>query len=206
MKNHVKNLKSLLLIFCATIFASGCATDSRQSVKEEPPLNSAEQVHASTTIIADDFKKVVKVSGPWVKFNGTVDSSSLRPGFIKYSGKTLVLKGAYLFATGTTAKLAKDSPMLVVVWEGKEWAFLKEAVDDSGQTLEVSKVDSKVIVDGSYVEVGEIVAVHLPKTYLEKSRETGVRLRVYGQRGSVDVVVPAFYIQGFVAACDAGTK
>lgn len=76
----------------------------------------------------------------------------------------------------------------------KGWAFFEYAIDADGNHLEISK-DSDVGYGGRTTEY-----LHLPVSlsYLENYRTKPLRLRIYGDRATENVSIPAWLIDGYL--------
>ncbi len=72
--------------------------------------------------------------------------------------------------------------------------YYNTAVDESGKHLKLKRLRIEPML-GRAVE--EILAIDLPDGYLDKYRDTGVKIRIYSQAGSETFTLPSWYIKGF---------
>jgi hypothetical protein len=91
------------------------------------------------------------------------------------------------------------------VQTGREWSDLKSATDDSGKALPLERLVYGT--SGSTVMRNEIVRVELSRRDLDTAaRGGGMNIHIHGGKKSVDVTLPAYYVQGFLAKVDATCK
>ncbi len=91
-------------------------------------------------------------------------------------------------------------------YEGSNWAFFDKANDSESKSLQVAKIDRHVGTFVSKTNVTEDVCIVLDREYLESKKDTGLNIKLIGQRREITFVVPAYYIQGFLKAVDLVEK
>lgn len=84
---------------------------------------------------------------------------------------------------------------LYVELHASEWAFLQSA-HSSGRQLAFTGIDREVESGG---RIKETVGVTIPYGLLYRHRNDGFVVRIYGQRGNLDVFVSPAYIQGYLS-------
>lgn len=160
-------------ILAVVLFSGSCALLPKQASFSDEP-RSASQVRDACTSEHDPFRKLTFVRAPPMR-DGRDASFAL-----------------------TAAATSGDARLEVVV-QGDEWLFLDSALDSDGRELTCEQLDRRI--DGARVE--ETLVVCLPRTSLAERVGRELRLRLYGQRGHYDLVVPEFYVRGFVFALEA---
>lgn len=116
-----------------------------------------------------------------------------------YEAEPLVLNGASYRLRYVTA--ADDAPSLGVLVdaEGPQWRFLETGHDSNGRTLEVSVLDR--VVRGPHALM-ERMMVYLTVDDLRAYHDGGMSFRLDGQRGQIELVLPPYYVQGFLRAIE----
>lgn len=160
-------------IFAAALFCGSCALLPEQTSFSDEP-RSASQVRDACTSEHDPFRKLTFVRAPRMR-DGRKASFEL-----------------------SAAATSGDAQLDVVV-HGDEWLFLESALDSDGRELTCEQIDRRI--DGARVE--EALVVCLPRDGLAERVGRELRLRLYGQRGHYDLIVPEFYVRGFMFALEA---
>lgn len=84
----------------------------------------------------------------------------------------------------------------------REWAFLDTAYAN-GQMLDTTRIDRSVGSCSSYgCRVTEVVGINLSRDEVTQLASTGLSFQIRGQRGSVEMSVPAAYFAAVLAAHD----
>jgi hypothetical protein len=170
------------IIFALCLVLAGCASP----VPVAPP--TAAQITALTKYTYDSFRKYGSLSGPEMQ---------LPPDY----KRTWHARGSWFF-TRDEASPAATGYQILISLHAINWAFLEQAFDREGNRLRTLQIDRKV--DGGMVT--EILAITLDRAYLEAHIKTGSDLRIDGSRGVVELWIPGFYIEGFLAVVDARQK
>lgn len=160
-------------ILAATLFAGSCALLPQSTSFPKEP-RSAAQVRDACTSEHDPFRKSTLVRAPCMHDEREAS-----------------------FAL--SADDQNGDARLAVSVRGEKWLFLESAFDGDGRPLVCESVDRRI--DGARVE--ESMSVCLPRASLAERLGRELRLRLYGQRGNYDLVVPEFYLRGFVFALEA---
>lgn len=163
----------LLLCFCAAAATLFSAAAASPKFKDNP--RSAGEVKQRARIDDDKYTKVRALVGPTVMFHGDYSGG----WFMRWWPKADALDGCQLF----------------LVHRGTRWAFLDEAHDSEGNEMSVTLIDRSVSSG-----VVEQIGINFSRAYLEKHQKSGLDFRVDGKRGAVSVIVPAFYVEGFLSA------
>lgn len=145
----------------------------------EPAYTTSLQVAQACLVRSDPYTKVTTLNGPRVAYG-------------KYG------LGAYLLSANRTGA-DKQSFLLVREWRTSSdgWMFLENAHDSTGHSL-VTHVLSRDVGDGGTID--ESLSVELPKGYLAAHAQSGLNIRLDGQKDNLLVIVPAYYVQGFLGA------
>ena len=84
-----------------------------------------------------------------------------------------------------------------------DWLFFDHAVDIDGHQMEFHQVSRNTSQHTKYgVGIIEDFAIDVTRDYLTAKAAAGLRIRVYGKSGDRTLVIPAFYIQGFLERYD----
>ncbi len=138
-------------------------------------------IRANTTASADPYLKTASISGPRV--GGILETN--------YNLRRAVIGGRTF-----------DYVMLTYV--NKNWAFLSSAVDIDSKILRISQPIRDVGVATG--DISEILSVSLPDGYLRQHENSGINIRVDGQRGFTVIIIPQAYIKGFLSAAEGAQK
>ena len=164
----------------AGLLALGCACATPRALggyaRAEP--RDADQVRSCVERVWDPYRRVETQRGPSRRQGPELTWSLER----------------------TQAGEAPERFELVCAWSGDSWRFLESAYDIEGRRFELQVVDRDVSADA---HVAEHVRVRLPRPVLEEPRDGPLKLRLFGTKGHVDLELPRWYLQGFLAACPA---
>ncbi len=158
--------------------------------------STVEEVVAGTKVESDPFSKVTQVQGPRM----TQDL------WVSWTLRTFVLEemGAMdpkVLEVVKELGLDADSALQLYVWySASDWAFLERTNDIDGESLTTREIDRQV-GGGGYIT--EHIAIDLNREYLQEHAASGIHVRIYGKRKDVEVVVPGYYVQGFLESLEA---
>ena len=102
-----------------------------------------------------------------------------------------------LFANNCGVK--PDRAALIIDYHSREWGNFVRSRDIYGSVATAVPVKKKVFRSGW---IQESVMVMLTRTYLEKNRQSGIRLRLEGNGGQPEFILSPAYIDGFLMAVD----
>lgn len=88
--------------------------------------------------------------------------------------------------------------LYVEFWSQIGWYFLNSANDIDGIALPVIQIDREV----NRGSVEETIGVALSRDYLALHKNNGLDIKIFGQRGTIVIKVPAPYINGFLMRYD----
>lgn len=188
---------SPLLTSLAFLVAASCALPDMGPT----PLTNAATVQTWTKQTNDPYTKTVSFTGP---------TQSLPP-----AAQDDWHAGQWHLEASMHDGVLNDVVELSIYYYRSEnwgWAMLDRAYDIESNPLSVGVIVRRVEqgspdVDGVNVpDLAEFVTVALPRAYLESHRASGINLKVMGNGGAAIVVVPAAYIDGFLAALSAPRK
>jgi hypothetical protein len=78
------------------------------------------------------------------------------------------------------------------------WVFPERAVDSDGNELIFKNTDSRTNTCTQYgCLTNEYFTILLDEKYIAEHTNSGISIKIYGQRGSARVDFPAVYVQGF---------
>lgn len=80
-----------------------------------------------------------------------------------------------------------------------DWMFFYSACDADGNKLDFRVVDSVV---RSYGTTQEDYAIVVDRKYLSNSLDKGINFKAIGKRGEKVIIIPSFYIEGFLKKVD----
>ena len=169
----MKNL--ILIISLISLFLASCA-----------PQMTREQVAASFTETKDPYTGYSSFSGTFFSIGNsnlisTRSDVSLVRGFINGKGSL----------TG----------MGFVIW-ARDWYFLNSCYVMNYGEIEVLRNNRQVDVTGSSVGVKESISIFIPQSLLMSRKDSGIQMKFVGDRGDVELVIPSYYIQGYLDALE----
>jgi hypothetical protein len=171
--------KHASILTLAMLALAGCTTASL----EGPPNPSiATAVTAGTTRKTDQYTKITTITGPEMKFDPS------------YRGYWML---RFVTAKASDGEVLGTYQLYVSYW-AQDWAFLDRAHDRDGTSLELISIDRDVR-NG----ISEIVGITVTRAYLEAHRGTGIDIRIDGKRENWNVLVPGYYIDGFLQALES---
>lgn len=91
------------------------------------------------------------------------------------------------------AKYINSEPCIIVTYSASDWAFIKRATDDSGQNLSLTELRTNVS-HGIY----ETYRIDLPTDYIQKHKNTGIKIKLYGRDSNSYIKLPPEYVQGWL--------
>jgi len=131
----------------------------------------------------DEYKKMTMYTGPNVAEDDRDDSLLIRAWRIDGLDQTLyqiVMSDQYDFS---------------------HWIFYDSAWDTSGNKLDVSLIDRRVMsCRNGYCTYNEIVGVNITREYLERHATSGIKMKVSGKIKDSVCFIPAGYVKGFLSA------
>ena len=162
-------MKSTLAIMVAALMLSGCMAVTHSTTPE--------QVRQKITESYDEFARTKEVRGPQFNIYFPYDYCLMRS-----------------WQSGTEWK-----HQLYVSTSNRSWLFYHSAIWRDGTEAEFVKIDSDVDSVGSTVLTGETFGITIPDSVLKRHARANVPmvLRVYGQRGNLDIQLPASYVLGY---------
>jgi hypothetical protein len=161
-----------LAISAAILALSACSTT----------LTSPDQVQNATQMKIDSYRGTRTFQSPKVDLDGVGS----------------YFNAAFAFGWLVEQKSTSGSSYWVqVYYDGAQWRFFNDARDHEQTVLPVSVINRSVQSGGSVVEE---ISIAVDRPYLEKHANSGVDIKLYGQNGTIPVVIPSHYIQGFLKA------
>lgn len=130
----------------------------------------------------------------------TGDSSFSGPFFEIYYGNLISTRSDVTCIQGSFS--GKGQPLIFLAISADNWYFLKRAyVMDFGE-IEVLWKDRDVDRRPTSVGVRECIAFKLSKSLLISGKDSGIPIKIVGDKGSVELVIPSYYIQGYLDALE----
>lgn len=146
--------------------------------------------------------------------------TTTKPGDVTYDAeaKTTIVTGkASTFsplvgAVRTVFLKAEMSPgntevyLVVLYLSADGWLSADQVWDSSGAKLEGFRGSDESFANKFGQITKEIYYIHLTPRYLEAHRESGINIRLQGEKGALAATQPATFVQGFLASLDAAQK
>jgi len=154
------------------VIASGCATS----------VTTADESTKGTTTSYDQYLHAYTVTGLQLDLGDfpNITKYQLRGGFDEHGDREFF-------------QLYLDH------WDQFGWRFLDSTFDTDGHALSTTILSRTVKADAA---VDEIVAIDLSRQYVVDHLEKGINVKLFGQSGSVVIVLQPIYVQGFLRAFD----
>lgn len=190
-KQNVGPIAALTLI----VLALGCASvDSTKTGKGDALVETPESVQAACKVKVDDYRGTALVS------------CDQRQGDLELVSKDSYYR-AHLRGMANRAGAERFQLYVAARIDGG-WQNFRGARDQHEIPLKVDKVDrkKKCKEDATSDEdctFFEHFSVVFTREYMEARKVRGIELRVRSHVGESDIVIPAAYVQGFMARFDA---
>ena len=127
----------------------------------------------------------------------TGDSSFSGPFFSTYYNNIRSTRSDVSMARGVFSGKGENPYFIFSIW-ATEWYFLKRVyVMDYGEVNVMTK--SRDVRTG---EVVESIAFVLPKSLIISRKDSGIHIRLDGDKGDIELMIPSYYIQGYLDALD----
>ena len=180
-----------LIIIISILLSYGCMT--KESIKSGITTNHDPYIK-STCITAPSIPVSQALQG-----YEEVKKMSIKDRFVKgwSASHSHTLRLAYF------TNFKKYS--LWIHFSDKNWKFFDSAYDIHGNKLELRGIDRDVnggVKHGVIfpVSISESFSIPMSKKYLKEHSESGIKIKLYGSRGTLEVNVPSFYIKAFLEA------
>ena len=168
-------------------------------------FSNIESISAAIEITVDEYKDTITISGPFfITQSRTADFFSnplvlkittffQNPVILTDSKKVRLVSEIHNNGLNTTYIELKD------IYQG-EWRFYSSAVDKKGNQINFQSIDSKNtgLCVFRICNKLEEAKIFIDIEYLESSKETGIDIKVYGQRGESKIFIPSQYIKSFL--------
>jgi hypothetical protein len=176
-----QRMKALIVSTVMALVACGCASNER--VRQLNSVSPAERAYLKATVERDDFKKITRVSGSAI-----------------YIGKNDYTGNRYLrFLAGKPDRATEPAYFLIWGSESYSWCFWTELVDTNGARFKFERESSEAFGG----RVSEVWSTTVSREYLNKMAESGMRVRVYGERTSeITFTISNCFPAGFLKRCD----
>ena len=184
-----------LFIIISLIFLSGCISLNpfpfNQSLVGQK-IMSEDTIFNNTTTNTDPYQNLTWIRSPdWVVERFVISSIPSCVAHLRAATREDVVRFYQLY-----------------VWNGSDkWSFYNRAYDSNGNALGFVLVDREVSKHGYAVH--ESFAINLSEKYLNDMRISGLNIKVVGKRSEKIIVVPSYFVQGFlrkVNVCIKGMK
>jgi hypothetical protein len=143
-------------------------------------INDTQSVASAISIQRDDFKKLTKYDGPDVM----VDDAD----------------GVFIRAWKEDATKIVEYQIYVRIFYVDNWRLYKTAYDSDGNRLDVTVIARNIESCGGHgCSREEHLGINIPREYLEKKQETGIRFQVSGKGGDEVFFIPGAYIKAFLS-------
>lgn len=134
--------------------------------------STVEETYQKTTLRFDEYSKVQTLEGPYVTISFGLDGG----GGIRLRR----VNGA--------------TQLLVTTFSQLGWCFFESAFDKNAGELRFQKVNSTVGRGVTY----EDFALGITDEQLKTISQSGLDVRIYGKNRTINVALPAIYVQGFL--------
>jgi hypothetical protein len=136
------------------------------------PPSSIEEAYKKTTFEVDEYSKTRVLRGPYVSISFGIDGGG----------------GIYL------RKVNNSYQLYVTTFSQLGWCFFESAFDKNAGKLAFTNIRSNVGRGVTY----EDFYLSITKEQLEVMAAKGLDVRIYGTNRTIDVALPAIYVQGFM--------
>jgi hypothetical protein len=146
-------------------------------------INDSQSVASSVTVQRDDFKKLIRYTGP----NAAKDD-----------GDVLYLRA---WKTEKTGEILYQ--IYIADYYSGEWRFYNSAYDSNGERLETTLISRDVDRCSKYgCSYTEHLGLNITKEYLEKNKGSGINFKLSGKAGEAIFFIPGTYVQAFLSVVD----
>ena len=194
MKNFIAITYISFIFLCAPALAS-----------PKVDFSNIKSISTAIEVTVDQYKDIKTVYGPYfITQSRTADFFSIplviritslfqNPVILTDSKKVRLVSEIYNNELNTTYIELKD------IYQG-EWRMYSSAIDKDGNQIDFQKVDSKSTGKCVYKTCNKLeeARILVEIEYLENAKETGIDIKVYGQRGETEIFLPSEYIKSFL--------
>lgn len=96
----------------------------------------------------------------------------------------------------------KINPLICLVVYSSEWYFLEGVYVHGYGKIVFQNIDRKIDAKSYSVGVIESPTFNLPKSFLATHKERGIPIKLSGEKGDIELVIPSYYIQGYLDALE----
>ena len=168
-------------------------------------FSNIKSISTAIEVTVDQYKDIKTVYGPFfITQSRTGDFFSIplvlritsffqNPVILTDSKKVRLVSEIYNNGLNTSYIELKD------IYQG-EWRMYSSAIDKDGNQIDFQKVDSKNTGKCIYKTCNKLeeARIFVDIEYLENAKETGIDIKVYGQRGETEIFLPSEYIKSFL--------
>ena len=156
-----------------------------------PRCKKYEVIKNRTTIERDDFKKLVRFSGP-----------ACVPKSLPVYTETPMVDSDYLFirAWKRDGSAVVTYQIYVVDYYKGDWRFYESAWDSNGNKLDTTLIArDATLCDGfGGCLYTEEIGINVTGKYLKKNEDSGIRFKLSGNAGEEIFFLPSEYIKAFL--------
>lgn len=156
-------------------------------------VKSRESVIGKSVVEADSFKKTSWLKGPMMKAN------FFKEGMKRDKAERQVDMYCLRAMKDEKTVIGSNFIRIYASNEDTSWNFFESAIDSDGNELEFVKISGESSMNTKFgVGTIEDFAITVDEEYLTSKNDSGIIIRVYGQRGNRTISIPPYYIQGFL--------